>query len=71
MSQIHVPSITYTPLVVTANSTRVLSVKVDGKRVGYIRRGRLGYFYAPIGSKDIGDTFPTVDRCKQSLETDL
>jgi len=44
-------------------------VMLDGKRIGVIQNARAGgYFYQPVGSKAVGETFPTVAAVKRSLE---
>jgi hypothetical protein len=63
-------AITYTPAKNDKNEV-VHWVHLDRRIVGLIQRGKLGYFYKPKGSKDIGDTFPPLKACKRSLETDL
>lgn len=47
----------------------VLRVRLDGKTVGRIVSGQKGYHYKPDGAAP-GESFPTVDQCKRSIEGD-
>lgn len=44
-----------------------ITVKLEGKNVGYIRRAKDGYFYRPIGG-DEGEHFASVEAVKFSIE---
>jgi hypothetical protein len=45
------------------------TVKLDGKRVGFIRQDENGYAYYPVSTpKKGGDYFPTLAACKRSIE---
>jgi hypothetical protein len=46
-----------------------VAVLLDGALVGHIYRNAKGYVYAPRGSTLRGNTYPTVDQVKQSLES--
>ena len=43
-------------------------VRLGRKIVGEILECQQGFFYKPKGTKDVGDTFPTLLQCQQSLE---
>jgi hypothetical protein len=44
-------------------------VKIDGKEVGRIRQEPDGFAYYPQNKKKYkGDTYPTLEACKASLE---
>ena len=47
-------------------STSVL-VKLKGKAVGTIKEVDGGFAYFPKGSKQPGETYPSIDQVKQSL----
>lgn len=57
--------ITYTEI--HGSSTVLFNVRLDGKRVGVIRRGPLGFYYKPTGGPS-GDSFPSIEAVKQSIE---
>lgn len=44
-----------------------IDVRLDGKIVGDIRHSVNGYYYKPKGRKQ-GETFPTLEQVKRSLE---
>tara|TARA_B110001454_G_C12566511_1_gene370013 strand:+ start:387 stop:641 length:255 start_codon:yes stop_codon:yes gene_type:complete len=46
-------------------------VRLGGKIIGEIRRSPQGFFYKVKGNKAVGETFPTLDQCKQSLEPEF
>lgn len=50
-----------------ANST---DVNLDNKLVGEIRRVDGGYQYFPLNHEEGGEIFPTLKKCKESLESD-
>lgn len=58
--------ITYTRIE-KSDSIRVL---LDGKVTGTIRPQYPGYAYVPRGNGGQGETFPTLEECKRSLEED-
>lgn len=49
-------------------------VRLDGKTTGAIynapMKDQMGYQYVPMGTKDGGDVFPTLEACKKSLFTE-
>jgi len=45
-------------------------VRLGQKKVGQILECPLGFYYKAKGRKDLGDFFPTLAQCKQSLEVD-
>ena len=46
-----------------------IAVRLEGKKVGEIKRAQEGgFFYLPTGQKTGGDAFPTIEACKASLE---
>jgi hypothetical protein len=47
-----------------------IMVYLDGTRVGTIIKNDKGYAYKPTGGKEYGDTYPTLEECKQSLESE-
>ena len=52
------------------NSTNI-EVRLDGKYVGTIRpNGASLWHYTPRGTKTPGESFPSVDAVKRSLEAD-
>ena len=58
--------ITYTEI--RGSSIVLFSVYLDGRRVGVIRRGPLGFYYKPTGGAP-GDNYLSVEQVKQSLES--
>ena len=59
------PVITY-----RAGIGREITVCLERKIIGSIRRDNSGYFYITADNKHRGDSFPTIARCKESLEED-
>ena len=47
-----------------------IEVYLDGKKTGTIRPVLGGFAYFPKGHKTGGETFETLEECKQSLEED-
>lgn len=45
-----------------------IGVALDGKQTGMIRKNDAGYYYAPRKSKNVGETFASVEAVKASLE---
>lgn len=52
---------------VRGSSIILFSVHLDGKRVGVIRSGALGFYYKPTGGPP-GESFPTIRQVKKSIE---
>ena len=48
---------------------KVIRVNLGGKKVGEIRSVEGGWQYYPRGQSTGGEVFPTIGRCKESLET--
>lgn len=59
-----VPMITYTP----EKLPGIITVKLDGKVVGHIRKGEDGFRYTPKGQRVGGEAFETLRDCKRSIE---
>ena len=53
------------------NRSAPIRVRLDGKIVGTIQPVLNGWRYFPKGSRDGGETFPTVVQVQRSLEDDL
>lgn len=47
-----------------------INVLLEGIIVGEIRKMATGYVYIPKGKRTGGETFPTLDACKASIEGD-
>lgn len=45
-----------------------VEVYLDNQRTGTIKKVDGGWQYTPKGSKDGGDVYPSLDKCKESLE---
>lgn len=49
-----------------------IAVNLDGKKVGFIRHKENGYTYFPATTpRNGGESYPTLDACKRSIEGDL
>ena len=46
-------------------------VRLSGKIIGEIRRSPQGFYYKVKGNKAVGEIFPTLAQCKQSLEPEF
>lgn len=46
-------------------------VRLGGKIIGEIRRSPQGFYYKVKGNKAVGEIFPTLAQCKQSLEPEF
>ena len=45
-----------------------VTVKLDGKVVGHIKKQPDGWRYQPKNGYSIGDAYPTLKACQKSLE---
>jgi hypothetical protein len=45
-----------------------IAVRLDGRKVGEIRMLPNGFKYYPRGAKTGGESFPSLEACKSSLE---
>jgi hypothetical protein len=52
----------------SGSSAYTLAVYLGNRRIGMIRAVKDGYAYFPKGHDDGGETFPTIQQVKRSLE---